>query len=202
MTTAVRRLLVPAMCLSLLLVPAACGSSADKTASDAKAQAAGGSDSAASSANSGSSDSESGPAKGADPCSLYSIDDMKAQMGADDVTAEKTFTDPPTCEYKSAAHYLSVELAVLNEDQLASTPRNPNAYTQDSSATLLDVSGIGDEVFGYSTKGGVTLVTRVGEGGYSVLLTNAGGGADAGKWTDEAAMVDSAKAILTSVAAG
>lgn len=135
------------------------------------------------------------------PCDLYSVEAMAAQMGVDDVTAEPSTGVSPTCKYRSEAHYLDAELTVLDEDQMANTPRDPTAYeaSQGTGTARLEVSGIGDEVFGTTMKGGVSLVVRTGKTGYSLLLTNAGGGPEAGNWADEAAMVASAKAILTSL---
>ena len=127
---------------------------------------------------------------------------MAKQMGADDVTTESTTVVSPKCTYNSEKRYLSAELSVLNEQQMASSPRDPRAYLpegQKDTVKLLDVSGIGDEAFGSQSKGGVTLFVRTGKTGYEVLLTNAGGGDDAGNWKDQDAMIASAKAILTSV---
>jgi len=120
----------------------------------------------------------------------------------DDVTAESTSDDPPTCTYTSDAHYLSAEVSTLTQEQFDATPRDPSAFlTGDAaaSATVLPDPGIGDESFAYAMNGGVMVVGRVGDVGYSVLATNAGGGDDAGNWTDDDTMVASATAIIDSI---
>jgi len=184
--------------MSLTFAATGCGSDtkekADKAGVDdsSNVDKAGDSNQGADSSGQAEDDDE---AVAVDACSLFSKEEMAAQMGADDVTTESMDAVSPTCYYSSEAHYLKAELAVLDEEQLANTPRDPNAYLggqADSKVELLDVSGIGDEVFGSKSKGGVTLVAGVGDKGYSLLLTNAGGGADAGNWVDEDAMVASA----------
>ena len=135
-------------------------------------------------------------------CAIYPVDDMNTQMGVDDVTAESTSDDPPTCTYTSEAHYLSAEVAMLTKEQYDAAPSDPSAFlTGDaaSSAKVLPDPGIGDESFAYAMNGGVFVAGRVGDVGYSVLATNAGGGDDAGNWTDDATMVASATAIIDSI---
>ena len=194
MTHVPRRL--PALLAAAFLVAglAACGSSG------------GGSDAsdAASPTTSQAADDEATTTTAVDdgPCAIYPIDSMSAQMGADDVTAEATSEDPPTCTYTSASTYLSAEVATLTQEQFDALPRDPSAFlTGDlaGSAEVLDDPGIGDESFAYTTTGGATVVGRVGDVAYSVLATNAGGGDDAGNWTDDDAMVASAVAIIDSI---
>ncbi|MBX3314702.1 MAG: hypothetical protein KF906_10315 [Actinobacteria bacterium] len=198
-----RSLVVATVVLAVGL--AGCGSSSSDASSDGATTEA---TTAADGASTTTADSSGGGTAAdpdVDPCTLYSTDDMAEQMGADDVTAEAFDGVSPTCTYTSAAHYLEAELAVLDADQMAALPRDPTAYLTDEAAAgveVLDVSGIGDEVFGSTSAGGVSLAVRTGETGYTLLLTNAGGGADAGNWSDDAAMFESAKAILTDVVAG
>jgi hypothetical protein len=189
----------------LVLGVAACGGSDDdsesKSSDSASDQA---SDSADSSGDDSGSSSDTGVEADVDACALYSVEDMAKQMGADDVTAQMKYTTPPTCEYVSKAHYLTAELAVLDAQMMAAQPRDPAALLPEGSFTddKMDVSGIGDEVFGFSSFSGANIAVRTGETGYSLLITNAGGGADAGNWKDAPAMEASAKAIMTAVVDG
>lgn len=202
MARRIRAVLVGLLAVLALVGFTACGSSSS-TSSDTKTTEPAGS-AADSTTAPGSDDSTPDPGS-VDPCSLFSVEDMKAQMGADDVTTDSSTIISPKCTYTSEAHYLEAELSVLTRDQFDSSPRDPQKLVENQpnlKIELLDVSGIGDEVFGYTMHGGVSLTTRVGDTGYSVLLTNAGGGDDAGNWVDDAAMVASAEAILKAVVSG
>lgn len=204
MTRTARSVLAGLTAVAFLSSIGACSSSS-KSSSDDKTTtttaSSGNSSSSDASGDKGSGD-EGAAAADVDPCSLYSKEDMAEQMGATDVTTQVSQGISPRCTYNSEANYLEVQLDILTREQFENTGRDPNAFKGEmpnAGGEIFEVSGIGDDVFGYAMGGGVSLVARIGDTGFSLLLTNAGGGADAGNWVDDAAMITSAKAIMASV---
>lgn len=185
-TMAKRLVLAVLACGLLAFGVAACGSSDDdKTAT--KGSTAKGDGGSGTTAPGGSDTGGGAKAKG-DPCQWYTAAEMEELLGFPVAMEEQPVADKAKCVYDAPDNYSSVEIFPGDE----TTYMNDKAFAQSPDGVKLageftPVEGVGDEAFG-TQGGGATLNALKGKRSVGILITNGGGGPEAGKIdTDEAA---------------
>lgn len=197
---ALARRTLAAMAIGMLLFSAsACSSdSSDGKASDSGTTAAPGDTTADGGSDGGSDEQAAG-----DPCQWYTVDEMKALLGMENVTMEaQTVGETSKCVYDAPDNYSSVEITPQTPEQYAST--KSFAESPDGvgiGGEVIAVDGVGDEGWGHKSKGGADIGVLAGDKAVGVAITNGGGGETAGNIDTEDKALDLAKQIATKVLA-
>lgn len=174
----------------LLVGAAACGSS-DKNGSSGTGDSSATGDSPGSS---GSGDS----AKAGDPCQWYTAKDMEVLLGFPVTMEAQDSGSNRKCVYNAPANYSSVEIEPSDAatfDTQKSYDATPDAVK--TAGELKTYDGIGEDAFGHESKGGVDINAKKGATSVQVLITNGGGGPEAGKIDTTEAALAVAKQIVT-----
>lgn len=194
----ISRLRLPALTLAAVLslgAFAGCGSSDKSDGTTETTAAAGGGSGDTSSAGGATTDETvvdgTGQARPAgDPCARISAEDMATTLGLDSVTTSDASVGPQSlCSYDNEAAYVSVEAGLVL----------PDFYNATKTPTQAAVAGVGDEAFGEESKGGASIVAKKGDRVAYVLISNGGGGPEAGNLSDGPASLEVAKQIATTL---
>jgi len=189
--TSRRRALAVLVSGFLLLGATACGSSdGDESSPTPAADGSGG----------GGTEAGGGGGKAAgDPCQWYTDAEMEELVGFPVKSEAQPAGPNQKCVYDAPANYSSVE--ILPGDEVTFSNDKAFAKSPDGvklAGEFMPIDGVGDEAFG-TQGGGATLNALKGKSSVGILVTNGGGGPEAGKIDTDAKAADVAKQIAEKV---
>lgn len=190
--TSRRRTLAVLVSGFLLVGATACGSSdGDKSSPTTAADGSGG----------GGTEAGGGGGKAAgDPCQWYTDAEMEELVGFPVKSeAQQTAGLNQKCVYDAPANYSGVEITPSDEVIFS----NDKAFAKSPDGVKLagefmPIDGVGDDAFG-TQGGGATLNALKGKSSVAILVSNGGGGPEAGKIDTDAKAADVAKQIAEKV---